>query len=74
MLRTSISITSSHEGSGCSNQRGAAEVDVFSYLGELAVRQIHLAGLSLTRNRFVLYCNNPFGPYLARTWAPSAPS
>lgn len=43
------------------------DVDVFSYLGELAVRQIHLAGLSLTRNRFVLYCNNPFGPYLART-------
>jgi hypothetical protein len=43
------------------------EVDVFSYLGELAVRQIHLAGLSLARNRFVLYCNNPFGPYLART-------
>ena len=43
------------------------DVDVFSYLGELAVRQIHLAGLSLTRNRFMLYCNNPFGPYLART-------
>lgn len=43
------------------------DVGVFSYLGELAVRQIHLAGLSLTRNRFVLYCNNPFGPYLAAT-------
>jgi hypothetical protein len=45
------------------------DVDVFSYLGELAVRQIHLAGLSLTRNTFILYCNNPFGPYLARTLA-----
>ena len=43
------------------------DVDVFSYLGELAVRQIHEAGLSLTRNRFVLFCNNPFGPFLART-------
>jgi hypothetical protein len=42
------------------------DVDVFNYLGELAVRQIHLAGLSLARNKFVLYCNNPFGPYLAR--------
>lgn len=43
------------------------DVDVFGYLGELAVRQIHLAGLSLARNRYVLYCNNPFGPYLAKT-------
>ena len=43
------------------------DVDVFSYLGELAVRQIHEAGLSLTHNRFVLLCNNPFGPFLART-------
>ena len=43
------------------------DVDVFSYLGELAVRQVHQAGLSLTRNRFVLFCNNPFGSFLATT-------
>ena len=48
------------------NERHPA-VDVFSYLGELAVRQIHEAGLSLSHNRFVLFCNNPFGPFLART-------
>ena len=45
------------------------DVDVFSYLGELAVRQIHQAGLSLTRNRFVLFCNNPFAPFLQTTLA-----
>jgi hypothetical protein len=48
------------------NERHPA-VDVFSYLGELAVRQIHLSGLSLHRNRFVLLCNNPFRPFLERT-------
>ena len=45
-------------------------IDVFSYLGELAIGQIHRAGLSLSRNRFVLVCNNPFGPFLERALRP----
>lgn len=51
------------------NERHPA-VGVFDYLGELAIGQIHRAGLSLSRNRFVLLCNNPFGPWLAEALRP----
>ncbi len=51
---------------GATNERHP-DVDVFGYLGEMAVKQIHDAGLTVYRNRFVLVCNNDFGPYIART-------
>ncbi|HEY1005589.1 MAG TPA: hypothetical protein VGD92_00365 [Sphingobacteriaceae bacterium] len=50
---------------GATNERHA-EVDVFSYLGDMAVKQIFDAGLCLHNNTFVLVCNNDFGPYIAR--------
>ena len=43
-----------------------ADVDVFNYLGDMAVKQILDAGLSLYNNSFVLICNNDFGPYIAK--------
>jgi hypothetical protein len=43
-----------------------ADVDVFNYLGDMAVKQIFDAGLSLYRNKFVLISNNDFGPYIAK--------
>jgi hypothetical protein len=51
---------------GATNERHP-DIDVFGYLGEMAVKQVHDAGLSVYRNRFVLVCNNAFGPYIART-------
>ncbi len=42
------------------------DVDVFSYLGDMAVKQIFDAGLCLYNNTFILVCNNDFGPYIAR--------
>ena len=51
---------------GATNERHP-DVDVFGYLGEMAVKQIHDAGISVYRNRFVLVCNNDFGPYIAKT-------
>jgi hypothetical protein len=53
---------------GATNERHP-DVDVFSYLGDMAVKQIFDAGLCLRHNRFVLVCNNDFGPYIARTMA-----
>jgi hypothetical protein len=54
---------------GATNERHP-DVDVFGYLGEMAVKQIHDAGLGVYRNRFVLVCNNDFGPYIAETLLP----
>jgi hypothetical protein len=53
---------------GATNERHP-DVDVFSYLGDMAVKQTFDAGLCLRHNRFVLVCNNDFGPYIARTLA-----
>lgn len=50
---------------GATNERHE-EVDVFSYLGDMAVKQIFDAGLCLNNNTFILVCNNDFGPYIAR--------
>ncbi|MFC3694930.1 hypothetical protein [Chenggangzhangella methanolivorans] len=41
------------------NERHAA-VDVFSYLGPLAVRLLHDAGVSVYRSRIALVCDNAF--------------
>lgn len=43
------------------------EVDVFNYLGDMALKQIFDAGLTPYRNDFVLICNNDFGPFIAKT-------
>jgi hypothetical protein len=41
------------------------DVDVFNYLGDMALKLIFDAGLCLHNNNFILLCNNPFGPYIA---------
>ncbi len=53
---------------GATNERHP-DIDVFGYLGEMAVKQIFDAGLCLHNNRFVLVCNNDFGPYIAKVLA-----
>ncbi len=53
---------------GATNERHP-DVDVFSYLGDMALKQIFEAGLCAYRNKFVLLCNNDFGPYIARVLA-----
>lgn len=50
---------------GATNERHL-EVDVFNYLGDMAVKQIFDAGLCLYKNKFVLICNNDFGPFIAK--------
>lgn len=45
------------------------EVDVFNYLGDMAIRQIFDAGTCPYKNKFVLVCNNDFGPYIAKVLA-----
>ncbi|MEO5563747.1 MAG: hypothetical protein ABIR18_09940 [Chitinophagaceae bacterium] len=53
---------------GATNERHP-EVDVFNYLGDMAVKQIFDAGLCPYKNRFILLCNNDFGPYMAKVIA-----
>jgi hypothetical protein len=50
---------------GATNERHP-EVDVFNYLGDMAVKQILDAGLCLYNNKFILITNNDFGPYIAK--------
>jgi hypothetical protein len=50
---------------GATNERHPA-VDVFGYLGDMALRQVLDSGTTPYRNRFVLLTNNDFGPYIAR--------
>ena len=42
------------------------EVDVFSYLGPMAVAQLADAGVSAYHGRLALHCNNPFLDYVAK--------
>jgi hypothetical protein len=51
---------------GATNERHP-EVDVFNFLGDMALKQIFDAGTCPYRNKFVLVCNNDFGPFIART-------
>lgn len=53
---------------GATNERHP-EVDVFHYLGDMAVKLIFDAGLCLYKNKFILICNNDFGPYIAKVVA-----
>ena len=39
-------------------------VDVFSFLGMLAVRQLHDAGIAVHGSRVVLLCDNDFAPFI----------
>jgi hypothetical protein len=41
------------------------DVDVFSFLGPMAVKQLHDAGIAVRGSRIVLLCDNPFGPFIA---------
>ncbi len=50
---------------GATNERHPA-VDVFGYLGDMALKQLFDAGICVYRNRLVLLTNNDFGPYIAR--------
>ena len=42
------------------------EVDVFNYLGDMALKIIFDAGTCPYRNKFILICNNDFGPFIAK--------
>ena len=53
---------------GATNERHP-DVDVFNYLGDMAVKQIFDAGLCPYKNKFVLICNNDFGPFMAKVIA-----
>ena len=53
---------------GATNERHP-DVDVFSYLGDMALKQIFDAGLCPYKNRYILLCNNDFGPYIAKVLA-----
>jgi hypothetical protein len=51
---------------GATNERHPC-VDVFGYLGDMALKQLFDAGVCPYRNRLVLLANNDFGPYIAKT-------
>jgi hypothetical protein len=53
---------------GATNERHP-DIDVFGYLGDMALKQIFDAGICLYKNKFVLLCNNDFGPYIAKVVA-----
>lgn len=53
---------------GATNERHP-DVDVFNYLGDMAIKQIFDAGLCPYKNKFVLICNNDFGPFIAKVVA-----
>jgi hypothetical protein len=51
---------------GATNERHP-QIDVFNYLGDMALKQIFDAGLCPYNNNFLLICNNDFGPFIAKT-------
>jgi hypothetical protein len=40
-------------------------VDVFSFLGPMAAKQLHDAGVAVYGSHIVLLCDNPFAPFIA---------
>jgi hypothetical protein len=40
------------------------DVGMFSYLGIMAVKQLHDAGIAVYGSRIVLLCDNPFSPFI----------
>ena len=53
---------------GATNERHP-DVDVFNYLGDMALKQIFDAGICPYNNKFILLCNNDFGPFIAKVLA-----
>jgi hypothetical protein len=53
---------------GATNERHP-DVDVFNYLGDMALKLIFDAGITPYKNKFILLCNNDFGPFIARVLA-----
>lgn len=51
---------------GAINERHK-RIDVFSYLGDMVLKLIFDSGLCLYNNKYILLCNNDFGPYIAQT-------
>lgn len=49
---------------GATNERHE-DVDVFNYLGDMALKMIFDAGLCPYKNNYILICNNDFGPHIA---------
>jgi len=50
---------------GATNERHP-DVDVFNFLGDMALKMIFDAGLCPYKNSFILLCNNDFGPFIAK--------
>lgn len=50
---------------GATNERHP-DVDVFNYLGDMALKMIFDAGLCPYQNSYILLCNNDFGPFIAK--------
>ena len=48
------------------NERHPA-VDVFSFLGPMAIKLLFEAGIAVYRSRIVVLCDNPFSSYIARS-------
>ena len=42
------------------------DVDIYSYLGAMAIRQLQDAGIAVRGSRVVLLCDNPFSPFIAK--------
>lgn len=42
------------------------DIDVFSYLGQMAIKQLHDAGIAVRGSRIVALCGNSFEPYIVR--------
>jgi hypothetical protein len=40
------------------------DVDIYSYLGAMAIRQLHDAGITVRGSRIVLLCDNPFSTFI----------
>jgi hypothetical protein len=53
---------------GATNERHP-NVDVFNYLGDMALKQIFDSGICPYKNKFILLCNNDFGPFIAKVLA-----
>lgn len=51
---------------GATNERHP-KIDVFNFLGDMALKQIFDANICPYSNDFLLVCNNDFGPYIAKT-------
>jgi hypothetical protein len=42
------------------------DVDVFSFLGQMAMMQLHEAGIAVRGSYILLLCDNAFGPFIMR--------